>query len=117
MRRFIFSLIANAAGFFMADLLLSGISFAHGGWTVFGGVLVFAFVNTFIKPMVTFLSLPAIVFSLGFFYLVVNGLMIWLSSIFVPGFEVDSFWTAFAMGIIVTLVNWILYWMVDYKED
>jgi putative membrane protein len=111
-----FSLLANAIGFLLADLVLSGVNFAHGGWTVIGGVLVFAFVNTFIKPMVTLLSLPAIIFTLGFFYLIVNGLMIWFSSIFVPGFGIDGFWTAFAMGLIVTLVNWILYWLVDHKE-
>lgn len=117
-KRFVYGCLANAAGFFLADFVLTGISFSGSYWTVAGAVLVFAFVNTFIKPVVTILSLPAIIFSLGIFYLIVNGLMLWLTSALVPGFEISGLWNAVAMGLIVTLVNWILHWLVedDVKE-
>lgn len=111
-KRFLWGILANASGFLLADLVLVGVSFSNY-WTVAGAVLVFAFVNTFIKPVVTILSLPAIIFSLGFFYLIVNGLMLWLVSVMVPGFVIEGLWNAVAMGLIVVLVNWILHWLVE----
>lgn len=115
-RRFIFHLLANAIAFLLADLVLAGVDFSDNLWVVFVAVLVFGFVNSFIKPVVILLSLPAIVFSLGIFYLVVNGLMIWLVSALVPGFEIVSLWTAVAMGLIVSLVNWILHWLIADED-
>ncbi len=112
-KKFLFRLLANAAGFLLADFVLSGVDFSGSYLTVFGAVVVFAFVNTFIKPVVTILSLPAIIFSLGFFYLVVNGLMLWLVSAMVPGFEIDGLWNAVGMGLLVVLVNWTLHWLID----
>lgn len=116
-RRFIFHILANAIAFLLADLVLAGVNFSDNLWVVAGAVLVFGFVNSFIKPVVTILSIPAIIFSLGIFYLIVNGLMIWLVSALVPGFEVASLWTAVAMGLIVSLVNWILHWLVEDDKD
>lgn len=115
-KKFLFRLLANAAGFLLADMVLMGVSFSGSYWTIAGAVLVFAFVNTFIKPIVTLLSLPAIIFSLGFFYLVVNGLMLWLVSALVPGFVIDGLWSAVAMGLIVVLVNWILHWLIEDED-
>ncbi|MFA4930792.1 MAG: phage holin family protein [Patescibacteria group bacterium] len=116
LRRFLFHLLANAIAFLLADLVLIGVDFSNNLWVVLVAVLVFGFVNTFIKPIVTILSLPAIIFSLGIFYLVVNGLMLWLVSALVPGFAISGLWTAVAMGLIVSLVNWILHWMIEEDD-
>ena len=115
--KFFLRLLANGLGFFLADMLLKEVDFSGNWLVIMIAVLVFAFVNTFIKPMVTLLSLPAIIFSLGFFYLIVNGLMIWLVSAIVPGFEVAGLWTAVAMGLIITLVNWIFHLLFDWDEE
>ena len=112
-RRFFFHLLANSLAFLLSDLVLAGVNFRDNLFVVAIAVLVFGFVNTFIKPVVTILSLPAIIFSLGIFYLIVNGFMIWLVSAMVPGFEVSGLWNAVAMGLIVSLVNWILHWLVE----
>lgn len=112
-KKFLFRLLANAAGFLLADYVLAGVSFQGSYWSIAGAVLVFAFVNTFIKPVVTILSIPAIIFSLGFFYLIVNGLMLWLTSALVPGFVIEGLWNAVGMGLIVVLVNWTLHWLVE----
>lgn len=118
MKKIFFRLIANVLAFFVADMVLKGVDFSGNWWVVLLAALVFGFVNLFIKPIVTILSLPAIIFSLGLFYLIVNGLMIWLVSALVPGFFVAGLWTAVAMGLIVSLVNWILHLLVEdeFKE-
>lgn len=114
--KFFLRLIANGLAFMLADYLLTKVDLA-GNWLVLViAVLVFSFVNTFVKPVVTLLSLPAIIFSFGLFYLIVNGLMVWLVSAIVPGFEVAGLWTAVAMGLIITLVNWIFHLIFDWED-
>jgi len=67
--------------------------------------LILALVNTVIKPLVVLLSLPAILFSLGLFMIVINGLMVWLASYFYNPFEVTSFAAAMLAGVIIGIVN------------
>jgi len=65
-------------------------------------------VTVFVEPVVQLLSLPFIILTIGLFLLVINALMLMLTSWIAEkadiGFHVDGFWTAFVGGIIVTLV-------------
>lgn len=70
--------------------------------------LVLALVNVVIKPIVIILSLPAILFSLGLFMIVVNGLMVLLASKLYPGLQVQSFGTAMLVGMVIGLVNYLV---------
>ncbi|MVU83661.1 phage holin family protein [Nocardia sp. ET3-3] len=74
--------------------------------------VVFALVNTLVKPLVKVLSFPFIVVSLGLFLLVINALMLWLTAKITGttdyGLRVDGFWAAVLGGIIVSVVNWVL---------
>lgn len=67
--------------------------------------LILAAVNTVIKPLVVLLSLPAILFSLGLFMIVVNGLMVSLAGYLYKPLEVTSFGAAMLAGVIIGLVN------------
>lgn len=70
--------------------------------------LLLAIVNSVIKPIVVILSLPAILFSLGLFMIVVNGLMLMLVSALYAGFEVSSFGAAMLAGMVIGLVNYLV---------
>ncbi len=74
--------------------------------------LVFTVVNMFVRPVVTFLSIPFVVLSLGLFLLVVNALMVLLTGAISErlslGFSVDGFWPALWAGIVISVVNWVL---------
>lgn len=67
-----------------------------------------AIINAVIKPILVLLSLPAILFSLGLFMVVINGLTVWLVSSLYPPLEVASFGTAMLAGIIIGLVNYLV---------
>ncbi|SHE27674.1 putative membrane protein [Atopostipes suicloacalis DSM 15692] len=67
--------------------------------------VILSLLNGFVKPIVTLFSLPFTLITLGLFYFVINGLMIWLTSYFVPGFVVHSFGQAILVSIILSLVN------------
>lgn len=77
-----------------------------------GVALILGIVNTFVKPLVQLLSLPAILLTLGLFLLVINALMLlltgWLAEQLEIGFEVDGFWPALGGAVVITITTWIL---------
>ena len=77
--------------------------------------LVLSLVNTLIKPIIVVLSLPAILVTLGFFMLIVNGFMVYIALRLVPGLDV-TFWGAVLTGLIISLINYILTGIMDYKD-
>jgi len=70
--------------------------------------LVLAIINTVIKPFIVLLSLPALLFSLGLFMIVINAAMVLLASRFYDQLEVTNFSTALVAGIIIGLVNYLV---------
>lgn len=70
--------------------------------------IVLTFLNSIVKPVLTLLSLPITFFTLGFFLLVINALMILFADKLVDGFKVDGFWTAFWFSLVLSLVSSIL---------
>jgi len=110
--RFFVRLIVNAAALWVAVQLVPGVTFA-GGWLPFFGVAcVFGVVNAFIRPVMKILTLPLIILTLGIFALVVNGLMLWLTSSLSAalglGFHVSGFGAAFWGALVVSIVSTIL---------
>ncbi len=70
--------------------------------------LVLALVNMLLKPILVFLSLPALLLTLGLFMLVVNAVLIILTDWLYGPFDVSGFWSAVLAGIIVGLVNFLV---------
>jgi putative membrane protein len=109
---FFVRLIVNAAALWVATRLVPGVSYA-GGWLPFLGVaLVFGLINATIRPLTKLLTFPLIVLTLGLFALVVNGLMLWLTSSLSAalglGFSVSGFWAAFWGALVVSIVSTVL---------
>ena len=72
--------------------------------------LIFGLVNAFIRPLVSFLSLPITILTLGLFTIVISAAMLyltsWISSFTPVHFTIDSFfWTAVLAAIIITLIS------------
>jgi len=63
-----------------------------------------AIINTFIRPVLIFLTIPVTIVTLGFFLLVINALIIILISKIVPGFEVAGFWWALLFSVILSII-------------
>ena len=92
--------------------LVSGVTFT-GDWLPFFGVaIVFGIVNAFIGPVAKILTFPIIIVTLGIFALVLNGLMLWLTSSISEtlglGFHVAGFWSAFWGALVVSIVSTVL---------
>ncbi len=103
-----FTWVFNTVALFVATWLLAGLSYGRDGWELLLAALVFTLVNFAVKPVLTILSIPFIVVTLGLFYFLINILMLYLTSWIVPQFTIDTFWWGVLAAIIVSLVNWLL---------
>jgi putative membrane protein len=113
---------------FFAHWIVTGISIVVAQRLI-GGIYVAGFsslalaafalglVNATVKPLLQLLSLPLTVLSLGFFYLVVNGICFGLAAFLVPGFRVDSLGSAILGSIVVSLVSWLLGSLFKRKDQ
>lgn len=78
--------------------------------------VVLGIINAFIRPVLLILTLPINVLTLGLFTLVINAVLILLTTGIVPGFQVDGFWWALAYGVVLSLVNSVLHAGSDDEE-
>jgi putative membrane protein len=109
---FLIRLLVNAAALWVATRLVPGVSFDGGTLPFLGVALVFGVLNAFVRPLMQVLTFPLILVTLGFFLLVVNGLMLWLTSSLSAslglGFHVTGFWAAFWGAIVVSVTSLLL---------
>ena len=114
--RLLLALAANILGM-LATTIVPGISF-RGNWVtlVLAGVI-FAFINAVIRPIAIFLSIPFLILTLGLFYFVLNGLLLWAASLLVPGYRVDGLLSAILGGLVFALVNWALQALFSVGDD
>jgi len=82
--------------------LLSGIH-VNDLWTAIIFAVVLAILNTFIKPILVFLTLPVTIITLGLFLFVVNTILVLLASKFVSGFSIDNFWWGLLFSFLLSL--------------
>lgn len=98
-----------------AGLLGERISYQNKISVVIIAGLVLAIVNMVIKPIIVILSLPALLFTLGLFMVVINGLMVLLVSKIYGSLEVSNFWSAAFAGMIIGLVNYLVTAIVEER--
>lgn len=119
---FLIRLLVNAAALWVATRLVPGVTYV-GGWAGFFGVaLMFGIINASIRPVAKILTFPLIIVTLGIFALVVNGLMLWLTSSLSAalglGFHVSGFWAAFFGALVFSLVSTLLsLFTADNEQD
>jgi len=110
--RFLMRIVVTAIALWAATRLVSGITF-HGDWLGLAGVaLVFGILNSFVRPVLSFLAFPLLLITLGFFTFVLNAVMLMLtsalSSKFGFDFHVAGFWPAFWGAIVIGIVSFFL---------
>ena len=105
----------NAAALWVADALWDGVSI--NGWVAYLiGSAVLGIANTFIKPLLAIVTLPLIILTLGFFYLVINIAMVALAEWLAPHFSIDGFWTYVGTVIVIWAVNWLAGQVLDEAD-
>jgi putative membrane protein len=102
----------NIVALLVIDWLFDGVDIQRWGPLLLGAA-VLGLANAFLKPILTILTFPLIVITLGLFYFVLNIFMLALAEWIAPDFSIDGFWTYVGAAIVVWLVNWVLYTLLD----
>lgn len=115
-KRFVVRWFVSSLGLWIAAGLLGTERITYdSGFAMIVAGLVLAVINGIIKPLVVILSLPAILFSLGLFIIVINGLMVLLASWLYSGLHVTNLWAAMLAGMVIGLVNYLVTTILEDK--
>ena len=111
---FLLKLILNALAIMLTAYLLPGI-FIDGFVSALLLAVVLAILNATLKPVLVVLTIPISVVTLGLFLIVINAGVILLADYFIPGANIDGFWWAILFGLIMSILNSILYGLAGAK--
>jgi len=115
MRELLLRWLVTTLALYVAVVLVPGIMFdeAQGAWRLILVALVFGGVNALLRPLLTLLTCPFILLTFGFFFLVVNALLLmvtsWASLKLGLGFHVTGFWPAFAGGLVISIASTVIF--------
>ena len=116
MMNFILKLLVNALAVLITSYLIPGVHIESPIWSiVIAGVLVL--LNTIVRPIMIILTLPITLFTFGLFILVINAGVILLTSLIVPGFTVESFWSALGFSIVLSIIQTIFEATTRHEEQ
>jgi putative membrane protein len=105
--RFVGKILVTALSAIIAAKLLPGVAIDKGTTAILVA-LVLGLLNTFVKPLLVFLTIPFTLLTLGLFLLVINMLIVKWTSDIVHGFRIDNWWAALWFSILLTLVTSVI---------
>jgi len=112
MTKFILRWAINAVGLYVAVMVVQGIDFTGNWLNLIWLALIFGLLNALLRPLLSILTCPLIILTLGLFTLVLNTFMLWLTSrigeSFNLGLTVSGFWPAFLGALVISVVSIIL---------
>jgi putative membrane protein len=105
-------LVINIVAILIISYLFPKVIRVDGFWAALIAAFLLGILNSILRPVLVLLTLPITILTLGLFLLVINGLMLWLVSALVKGFQVNGFWGAVLGSILISIVSWILSWFL-----
>ncbi|WP_129674168.1 phage holin family protein [Candidatus Chloroploca sp. Khr17] len=104
--------LISSLGIFAAVWIVPGIEFSGPGWHIGIVALVFGLLNALLRPLLYVLTCPLVILTLGLFGLVINAVLLGLTSALADQigiiFHIDGFWPAFWGGLVISLITTIL---------
>jgi putative membrane protein len=102
------TLLINSIVIFIGSYIVKGVSLKNY-WTALGVAVVLAILNLLIRPFIVLLTLPLNILTLGLFTLVINAWILMLADKLIDGFEMDGFGWAVLFGLVITVLNGLLF--------
>ncbi|MCB9225909.1 MAG: phage holin family protein [Chitinophagales bacterium] len=122
--KFILRTLISAGVIALLAFVLSGIHINGGFLYIILIALVLSLLNTFVRPLLVFFTLPATIVSMGLFLLVINAGIIMIADYFMEGLVVDSFWWALLFSILMSIITSVVNNLIkpkpkaiDYNSD
>ncbi|MEJ2347945.1 MAG: phage holin family protein [Patescibacteria group bacterium] len=98
----------NVIALLVVEYLVPGFVLANYTAAIVAAIVI-GVVNTFIRPILQLIALPISVLTFGISAFLINVALLWLTAMFVPGFEIASFVTAIIASVVLSLVSWFLH--------
>lgn len=106
--------LLNILAIFLTAALLSGFEVTI--WGAIVGSIVLGVINAIIRPVLIILTLPLNIITLGLFTFVINGVMLWLTSATVKGFDIHGFGWAILTAIVLSLISLLISFFIDDRN-
>ncbi len=103
----IIKILITAVAAFVAAYFLPGVEIADIKTTIIVAI-VLALLNTFLKPILVWLTIPVTIITLGLFLLIINAIIVKLADYFIDGFTVQGWLSAILFSLIVSVVSYVL---------
>ncbi|OGG54254.1 hypothetical protein A3H16_01600 [Candidatus Kaiserbacteria bacterium RIFCSPLOWO2_12_FULL_53_8] len=107
--RTILRYLGTVAAVFLTVNLVPGITVAGGWTTILLVALVWSVIMMIIKPVLTILTLPITILTLGLFSFILNALLFWAMTLIVPGFIVAGFLPALLGALVLSVLTWLIH--------
>jgi len=114
--RWLLHWILNAVALLVVSHFIQGFEIS-GFWSALLAVVVIGFFNATLGLFLKFITLPLGILSFGLFFLVINAIILWFSSKFVPGFAVTSFKAAFLGALALALIHMLFGFLEGRRSD
>jgi putative membrane protein len=88
--------------------IVPGIAISGGWTTTLLVALVWSVITMVIRPVLSILTLPITILTLGIFSFILNALLFWAMTLIVPGFDVAGFFAAFLGVIVLSILTWLI---------
>lgn len=108
MLRALVQIVINGIAILLVAKVVPGIHYQGDIWYLLLTGLVVGGINLLVRPLVVVLSLPFIVLTLGLFFLVINGALLYLASFLLSGLTIDGCFPAILGGLVMALFNWVI---------
>jgi putative membrane protein len=116
MYRFALRWIICSLGLWIAAGLFTNVSYDSRLEVIIVAGLVLAIVNSILKPILVVLSLPALLLTLGFFMIIINGLTVYLASKLYSPLHISTFGSAILTGLVIGLVNYLVTAILEERK-
>lgn len=119
--RFLLRLLINAAALWVATKIVPGVTFTGEPGYLIVVALVFGLLNALVRPILTLLTCPLLILTLGLFTFVINAVILLLTSALSGalhmGFHVEGFWAAFLGALVVSIVSILLSLLIPDSRE
>jgi putative membrane protein len=114
--RILLALLGNVLAL-LATTIVPGITFNGNLLTLVVAGIIFGLFNAIVRPIVLILSIPFLIVTLGLFYFLINGVLLYVASLMIPGYRVDGLIAGILGGLVLMVANWILGALLKKPEE
>jgi putative membrane protein len=114
--RVLLSIVFNAIALYATAAVVPGITFRGNVISLLVAGAIFGLFNLIVRPVALLLSLPLLIVTLGLFYFVLNGILLWLASFFLPNYNVAGIVPGIVGSLVFAIVNWALHALFAPKD-